>query len=108
MIKNAYQNGALAALKQFGVREASALQWLAGMALPMASRAGLNVMAPKLMPTIEKSFEAPFRAVKDTGRGLLSAIRGPSSPEEALVRGLKSAPTPNVARAPSAIIGGVG
>jgi len=92
MIKQAFQNGVRDASKRFGVREASIMDLLLGIGTPMAARAGLNVLAPKLMPRVEKSLEAPFRGIKNMGAGAMRALRGPSNPAEALAHGLGGAP----------------
>jgi len=94
MLKQAFHNGAVAASKRFGIREASFMDLLLGIGTPMAARAGLNVLAPKLMPTIEKGLEVPFRGLKNVGQSAFRAMRGPSSPAEALAHGLSNAPTP--------------
>lgn len=105
MIKQAYIEGARAALKRFNVREASGLMdLLLGMGAPMAARAGLNVMAPKLMPTIEKSLEVPFHGLKNFGQSMMGALRGPASPADALARGLAGSPGAGAVRDPSALI----
>lgn len=108
MIRTAYQNGALEASKRFGVREASALELLLGMGSPIAARAGLNVMAPKLMPSIERSMEVPFKALKGAGGGIMRAVRGPSSPAEALTRALSGTPAQSGIRDPAAMIARIG
>lgn len=105
MIKQAYIDGGRAALKRFNVREASSIMdLLLGIGTPMAARAGLNVMAPRLMPTIEKSLEVPFRGLKNIGQGAMRAVRGPSTPADALMRGLSGTPTPGPIRDPAAMI----
>ncbi len=108
MIKQAYIDGSHAALKQFNVREASMLDLLLGIGTPMAARAGLNVLAPRLMPSIEKGLEVPFRGLKNVGQGALRAVRGPSSPAEALAHGLSKAPATGAIRDPAALIAGMG
>lgn len=104
MLKAAFHDGVRAASKRFGVREASIMDLLLGIGTPMAARAGLNVMAPKLMPSIEKSFETPFRSLKNMGQGAMRTFRGPSSPADALVHGLSGAPAPAGVRDPAALI----
>lgn len=94
MLKQAYQNGVTAASKQFGVREASVMDLLLGIGTPMAARAGLNVLAPKLMPSIEKSLEVPFRGLKNVGQRAIGAMRGPASPAEVFAHGLSRASAP--------------
>lgn len=108
MIKAAFHNGVHDAAKRFGIREASIMELLLGIGTPMAARAGLNVMAPKLMPSIEKSLEVPFRGLKNMGQGALRAVRGPSSPAEALMHGLSGSPAPSAIRDPSAMIARLG
>jgi hypothetical protein len=111
MISRAYKNGVEAASKRFGVREASLMDLILGVGTPMAVRAGANVLAPKLVPTIEKSLEAPFRVLKDTGRSALTALRGPQTPADALVHALSQAPSPGPIpgmHTPSGVIGRMG
>ncbi len=105
MIKQAFQDGVIAASKHFGVREASVMDLLLGIGTPMVARAGLNTLAPKLMPSIERGLEVPFRGLKNMGAGAMRALRGPSSPAEALAHGLSSAPAPTAPiRDPGAFI----
>jgi hypothetical protein len=109
MIKQAFQDGARDAAKRFGVREAASLMdLLLGIGTPMAARAGLNVLAPKLVPRVEKALEVPFRGLKGgvtgAGRGIARMMRGPGSPAEALAHGLSGAPSPAGIRDPSALI----
>lgn len=104
MIKQAFHNGARAASKHFGVREASIMDLILGIGTPMAAKAGLNVLAPKLMPTIERGLEVPFHGLKSMGMGAVRAMRGPSNPAEALVNGLAHAPAPGPVRDPAALI----
>lgn len=107
MIKTAFHNGARAAAERFGIREASIMDLLLGIGTPMAARAGLNVLAPKLMPSIEKSFEVPFRGLKSVGQGAMRAMRGPTSPADVLTRGLSGSPAPGAIRDPAALIAGM-
>ncbi len=100
MMKRAYNDGIRAASTRFGVREASISEWLAGMALPLATRAGLNVMAPKLMPTIERGFEVPFRGLQSAAK----AVRPPTTPADVLMRALAGAPASGGLPAPAAMI----
>lgn len=105
MLKQAFHNGALAASKHFGVREASALMdILTGIGTPMVARAGLNTLAPKLVPTIEKHLEVPFRGLKNIGQRAVGAFRGPSTPAEALAHGLSGAPAQAPIRDPGAFV----
>ena len=108
MIKRAFQDGVRDASKRFGVREASIMDLLLGIGTPMAARAGLNVLAPKFMPKVEKALEVPFRGLKGgiagAGRGIARMVRGPGSPAEAIAHGLSGAPSPAGIRDPAALI----
>jgi hypothetical protein len=95
MLSREYQEGVKAASKQFGVREASLLELLLGIGTPMAAKAGLNVLAPKLMPAVEKGLETPFKAVKGVGSSAMSALRGPQTPAELLAHQLQHAHLPS-------------
>ena len=107
MIKTAFQKGARDAFDRFGVREASLLDLIMGIGTPMAAKAGLNVLAPKLMPTVEKSLETPFRALKSVGTSAVRALRAPSA-EDVLVRGLSGSPGAGTLRNPAAMIARLG
>jgi hypothetical protein len=109
MIKRAYQDGVRDASERFGVREAMTLMDLiAGIGTPMVAKAGLNTLAPKLMPRVEKALEVPFQGLKSglggAGRGISRFFRGPGSPAEALSHGLSGTPAPAGIRDPSALI----
>lgn len=95
MLSQQYQEGVKAASKRFGVREASLLELLLGVGTPMAAKAGLNVLAPKAMPAVEKALEVPFRAAKGMGGKLVGALRGPQSPAEMLMHQLDHAHLPS-------------
>lgn len=104
MIKQAFQNGVRDASNRFGVREASIMDLLLGIGTPMAAKAGLNVLAPQLMPRVEKALEVPFQGLKNVGQGALRAIRGPSNPAEAIAHGLSGTPASPRIQDPSAFI----
>ncbi len=108
MIKRAFHDGVRDASKRFGVREASIMDLLLGIGTPMAARAGMNVLAPKVMPRIEKALEVPFRGLKGgvagAGRGIARMVRGPGSPAEALAHGLNNTSAPAAIRDPAALI----
>ena len=95
MLSRQYQEGVKAASKRFGVREASLLELLLGVGTPMAARAGLNVLAPKAMPAVERALEVPFKAIKGVGSGALQALRGPQTPAELLAHQLNHAHLPS-------------
>ena len=95
MLSRAYQDGVRAASKQFDVRVASWMDVLLGIGTPMAARAGLNAFSPKLLPAVEKRLEAPFKAVKDVGGGLVRALRSPTTPADALTRQLATSSIPS-------------
>lgn len=105
MLKAAFQEGARAASKRFGVREASLMDLLLTVGTPMAARAGLNVMAPHLVPSIEKKLEVPFRALKGVGNSAMRAMRGPRTPADVLTHGLAGAPAQGALRELPAILG---
>ena len=105
MLKAAFHEGARAASKRFGVREASFMDLLLGVGTPIAARAGLNVMAPTLMPSVEKALEVPFRGLKSVGQSALRAVRGPSNPAEALAHALSGVPAQGALHELPAIIG---
>lgn len=105
MLKAAFHEGARAASKRFGVREASLMDLLLTVGTPMAARAGLNVMAPNAMPSIEKKLEVPFRALKNMGSSALNAMRGARTPADVLTRGLAGTPAPSALHELPAIVG---
>jgi hypothetical protein len=105
MLKAAFQEGISAASKRFGVREASIMDILLGIGTPMVARAGLNVMAPNLMPSIEKHLQVPFKGIKNVGQGIMRSMRGPGNAGEAVMHGLSGSPGPAPVSTPAAAIG---
>jgi hypothetical protein len=79
------------------------MDMLLGIGTPMAAKAGLNVLAPKLMPKIEKGLEVPFKAVKNMGGGIARAVRGPSTPAEAFAHQLTHSGIPGAAEHAQAV-----
>ncbi len=88
MIDVALHRGARDAATRFGIREASVLETLLGAVGATVGggvfRGALNAAAPRLISSLENAGAAPVNAIR-------RAIKGPTSPADALVRHLNKA-----------------
>jgi hypothetical protein len=113
MIKTAFQNGVRDASKRFGVREASVMELLQGIAgtvgVPIAARAAARAFLPNAFSKYQRMINGAETALsggmQNLGRRAAGALRGPGSPAEALAHGLAHAsPAPVLIRDPGAFI----
>jgi hypothetical protein len=112
MLKLAFQNGARDASKRFGVREASVMEFLQGLAgtvaAPLAARAAARAFLPNAFSKYQRLIDGAETALsggmQNVSRRAMGALRGPSSPAEALARGLNTAQAPTRIQDPSAFI----
>lgn len=102
MIRTAAHSGARAAALRFGVREASALEFLlgtlgAGVGGKMVQGA-MDAAAPRLGPALMNAGAAPVNALR-------RAVSGPKSPADLLVKQLSKAEPMMHARPPIPAMG---